>query len=106
MTENRDINDNIGKLYRQIGNADDKYVDEMLDDALAKKIRMSAVKRRSLCTLAFAAVIALVCAAAYPVMNVSLKKDSEENTAVRETSGISEKGNKEGKKKISAPVPF
>lgn len=76
MMENKEIRDNIGCLYKEIGNADDKFITEMLDDGLAKKMRIAKVKKRRWSALACAAAIALVCAAAYPVMNNTLKTEN------------------------------
>lgn len=85
MMENKEIRDNIGCLYKEIGNADDKYITEMLDDGLAKKMRIAKVKKRRWSALACAAAIALVCAAAYPMMNNSLKTENDNKSTAHKS---------------------
>lgn len=95
MTENKEIRDNIGCLYKEIGNADDKYVTEMLDDGLAKKMRTAKVKKRRWSALACAAAIALVCAAAYPMMSDSLKTENDNKSTAHKSPDNSYNQNQE-----------
>lgn len=65
-------------LYKEIGNADDRYVEEMLDDALAEKIRKANRRKRGTAGIICAAAAAALCfAAAYPMTRGEIEKESD-----------------------------